>query len=246
MDKLIGMLKDYARFLELEDNIPHWEQQRSEGKVRLGELRLSRDQKQWDLDHLENPGFFQRIFGKAEEKKEKLTRQLSQVKAALTAAQWELEDLDKKLEAAKLEMENISGSREAYAQAKQAAQLTTMEESQLMMEELAAFTPAALTATDRVIDALENARPWMQQDVRYTGVSSGNRKMEFLELAAENARRLVQILAIMPEGCASVGSYLKAPEGYVDTVTMEYARLDRLNNAIEQVRETRNQLRMLQ
>ena len=65
----------------------------------------------------------------------------------------------------------------SYARAKQAASLSTMQESQLMMEELAAFTPAAIAAADRVLEALENARPWMRADVRYTGVSSGNRKM---------------------------------------------------------------------
>ena len=246
MDHLIEKLGDYARYLALEDSIPYWQQQRSDLKVRLGELRLSRDRKQWDLDHLENPGFFQRLLGKAEEKKEKLTRQISQVKAALNAAQWELETLDKKLEDAKREKEALSGSREAYALAKQAAVLTTMEESQLMMQEIAAFVPAAITAADRVLEALEDARPWMQKDVRYTGVSSANRKLECLARAAENARRLVQILDILPESCASVGSYLQAPEGYVGAVTMEYAKLDRLNSAIEQVRQTRNQLGMLQ
>lgn len=246
MEDLIKKLGDYARYLALEDSIPYWQQQRSDLKVRLGELRLSRDRKQWELDHLENPGFFQRLLGKAEEKKEKLTRQVSQVKAALNAARWELETLDKKLEEAMREKETLCGSREAYALAKQEAVLTTMEESQLMMQEIAAFVPAAITAADRVLEALEDARPWMQQDVRYTGVSAANRKLECLTLAAENARRLVSILETMPQGCADVGGYLQSPEGYVDAVTMEYAKLDRLNSAIGQVRQTRNQLGMLQ
>ena len=246
MEDLIRKLGDYARYLALEDSIPYWQQQRSDLKVRLGELRLSRDRKQWELDHLENPGFFQRLLGKAEEKKEKLTRQVSQVKAALNAARWELEELDKKLEEAMREKETLCGSREAYALAKQEAVLTTMEESQLMMQEIAAFAPAAITAADRVLEALEDARPWMQQDVRYTGVSAANRKLECLTLAAENARRLVSILETMPQGCADVGGYLQSPEGYVDAVTMEYVKLDRLNSAIGQVRQTRNQLGMLQ
>lgn len=246
MEKLVELLKKYSRFLELEDNIPQWEQEYAELKVRIGELRLNQAQKKWDLEHLENPGFFRRLLGKTEEKKEKLTKQLREVTAALSAAQWEREEMEKKLESGKRELETLTGTLEAYAQAKREATLTTMEESQLMMEELAAFTPAAIAAAERVIGALEEARPWLRADVRYTGVSSGNRKMELLALAAENARRLVELIHMMPEGCASVGSYLKAPDGYVDAVTMEYAKLDRLNNAIEQVRETRNQLRMLQ
>lgn len=246
MENLVAALHDYGRFLELEDAIPHWEQQRAEQKVRLGELRLNRDQKKWDLDHLENPGFFLRLLGKAEEKKEKLSKQLREVTAAVNAAQWELEALDKRIEAGKQELQALCGSREAYVRAKGSAALSMAQESQLMMQEIAVFTPVAIAAADRVIEALENARPWMQKDVRYTGVFSDNRKMEFLALAAENARRLVEILGIMPEGCANVGSYLRAPEGYVDAVTSEFGKLDRLNNAANQVLETRNQLRLLQ
>lgn len=246
MDKILACLHQYGRFLELEDALPHWEQQRCDQKTRLDELRLNQAQKKWDLEHLETPGFFQRLLGKTEEKKEKLTKQLREVTSALNAAQWELEALDKQIESGRQELEALVGSREAYARAKREASLTSVQESQLMMEEIAAFTPAALAAADRVIEALEEARPWMQTDVRYTGVYSGNRKMEFLALAAENARRLVEILSAMPEGCANVGNYLRSPEHYVDAATMEYAKLDRLNSAMDQVRETRNQLRMLQ
>lgn len=246
MEKLTLLLREYARFMELQESLPALEQQLEEEKPRLGELRLSQAQKKWELEHLENPGFFQRLLGRAEEKKEKLSKQLREVTSALTAAQWEQKALEETIAASRQELEQLEGSRERYLQAKEQAALSTLEESQLVMEEIAAFTPAALAAADRILDCLEQARPWMRQDVRYTGVHSGNRKMEFLALAAENARQLVFLLTMLPEGCADVGSYLKNPEGYVDAVTMEYAKLDRLNNAVEQVRQTRNQLRMLQ
>ena len=116
----------------------------------------------------------------------------------------------------------------------------------MVMEEIAAFAPAAIAAAERVLSFLEEARHWMQEDVRYKGVRPNNRKMECLAEAAANAKRLVEILNMLPEGCASAGGYLRSPEGYVDAVTTEYAKLDRLNNAVNQVRETRNQLRMLQ
>lgn len=246
MEALTALLKRYGRFLELEDNIPHWEGQRKELHERIRELQLNRDQKKWDLDHLENPNFFRRLFGKAEEKKEKLTKQLREVMSALTAAQWELDALEKKLEQGRQEVQTLSGSREDYERAKRDAALTSIQEGQLMMEELAAFTPAAIAAADRVLDALEEARPWMQEDARSRGVRPDNRKMELLSLAEKNAQRLCEILKIMPEGCAGVGSYLQDPGGYIDAVTSEFGRLDRLNNAIAQVRETRNQLGMLQ
>lgn len=246
MEDLIVKLHGYGRFLELEAAIPHWEQQRAEQKTRLGELRLNRDQKKWDLDHLENPGFFRRLLGKTEENKEKRSKQLREVTAALNAAQWELDALEKQIECGKRELDALCDSREAYARAKAGAALSTIQESQLMMEELAAFTPAALTSAERVLEALEAARPWMRQDARQACASSGNRKMECLAMAARNARRLVEILSIMPEGSASIGSYLRMPEDYVTAVTSEFKQLDRLNNAMDQVRETRNQLRMLQ
>lgn len=246
MEKLIKSLHDYGRFLELEDLLPQWQQQFAEQKIRIGELRLNRDQKQWELDHLESPGFFRRLLGRVEEKKDRLGQQLREVTAALNAAQWEQQDLQQKIEAAKEELSALSESRELYTVAKENASLSTMEESQLVMEEIASFTPAALAAAERVLDALEEARHWMQEDVRYKGVRPNNRKMECLAEAADNAKRLVEIIAMLPEGCASVGGYLHAPEGYVDAVTTEYAKLDRLNNAVNQVRETRNQLRMLQ
>lgn len=246
MVELIKRLRAYGRFLELTDNIPYWEAQIPELKERIEELKWNRDSKEIELMGLKNPNFFQKLFGGLEEKKEKLAQQLSQSTAAWNAAKWELEDLEKKLTAGKQELETLTDSREVYAEAKQAAVLTTMQESQLMMEEIATFTPVAISAADRCLEALEDTRPWMRQDALRTGVSGSNRKMEFLAKAEENAVRLVQILSIMPEGCANVGSYLRSPSGYVDAVTMEYARLDRLNNAIDQVRETRNQLRMLQ
>lgn len=246
MEELIKTLHDYGRFLSLQDLIPQWEQQFAEQKVRIGELRLNRDQKQWELDNMENPGFFRRLLGKTEEKKDRLGQQLREVTAALNAAQWEQQDLQQKIESAKTELETLSYSRKTYIEEKNRTILTTMQESQLAMEEIASFTPAALAAADRIIASLEEARHWMQEDVRYKGVRPNNRKMECLTEAARNSARLVEIIAMLPEGCASVGSYLRAPEGYVDAVTMEYAKLDRLNNAVNQVRETRNQLRMLQ
>lgn len=246
MEALTQLLKKYGRLLELEDNLPYWEAQRPELREKIRELKWNRDSKEVELLNLKSPNFFQRLFGGVEEKKDKLRQQLSQATAAWNAAKWELEALDKKIADGKQELESLTGCREAYEKARQEAVLTSIQEGQLMMEELAAFTPAAKAAAERVINALEEARPWMQQDAVRRGVSSQNRKMEFLALAAGSARQLTDILSIMPEGAASVGSYLRNPESYVTSVTSEYGQLDRLNNAIRQVRETRNQLGMLQ
>ena len=246
MEALMEKLSAYGRYLELSDDIPYWESQVPELKERIKELEWNRWGKETELAGLQEPTFFQRLFGKVEEKKEKLHQQLSRATAAWNAAKWELEDLEKKINAGKETLEALSYSREDYEAAKQNAALTSAQESQLMMAELTAFTPAAISAADRCLEALEDARFWMQEDAVRKGVRDANQKMACLARAEENAVRLVQILSIMPEGAASVGRYLRSPEGYVDAVTSEFARLDRLNNAISQVRETRNQLRMLQ
>lgn len=246
MEELARLLNNYGRFLELEDSVPYWEAQLPERLARIRELKLNRDKKEIDLSNLQEPNFFQRLLGRTEEKKERLSKQLRESTAAHEAAKQELKALEKKIAEGKQELESLAGSREAYEQAKKAAVLTIGQESQLMMQELAAFTPAALAAADRIIEALEDARFWMQEDAYRRGVSQDNRKMELLSSAEENAQRLRSILTIMPEGVAGVGSYLQSPNGYIYGVTSEFGQLDRLNNAIDQVRETRNQLRMLQ
>lgn len=246
METLMEKLGAYGRFLELTDDIPYWGSQIPELKERIEELKWNRDSKELELTWLENPNFFQRLFGKVEEKKEKLRQQLSQATAAWNAAKWELEALERKIAEGKQTLETMQHSREIYEAAKSEAVLTTAQESQLMMAELTAFTPAAIAAAERCLEALEDARFWMQEDALRKGVRDINQKMACLSRAAENARRLVEILSIMPEGVANVGAYLRSPEGYVDAVTSEFKRLDRLNSAIDQVRETRNQLRMLQ
>lgn len=246
MEELIAQLHAYGRFLELEDSIPYWEQQVPELKQRIRELTVNRDGKRFALNALENPNFFQRLLGKVEEKKEKAGKQLREVTAALNAAQWELKDLEEKITAGKRELESLAGSREDYAQAKRDTNLTSLQEGQLVMEEIAAFAPVAIAAADRILEALEEARPWAQEDARSRGVRPENRKLEFLSRAEENAKRLCAILSILPEGVAGMGSYLRAPGSYITGVTSECGQLDKLNQALDQVRETRNQLQMLQ
>lgn len=242
MKDLRKHLHDYGRYLELEDCIPDWESQLPELRSRIRELQWNRDGKQSDLNALENPGFFQRLLGRVEEKKERLHKQLRESTAAHTAATQELAALEKRIAAGKAELASLSGSREAYERARQAAELTAMEESQLIMEQIAAFTPAALAAADRILDALAEARSWMQQDALRRGVSQENRKLEFLAKAQENVERLCSILQTMPEGIAQVGSYLQSPGSYITCVTSEFKQLDRLNLAMEQVQTVRNQL----
>jgi len=245
MDELLKRLKDYSRFLELEDSIPYWESQIPELKARIGEMKWNLQQKELELLQWQNPNFFQRVFGRAQEKQEKLSQQIREIKSARMAAQWELEGLEKKITEGKLELEVLADSGAAYQAAKEQTVLTTARESRLMMEEISAFAPLALETTGRALEALEDARPWMQKDALTTRVGEGNRKMECLQRAQDCAHRLLEILAVLPEGVASPGSSFENLYGYICGVTSEFKQLDRLNSAVEQLRTVRNQLRLL-
>ena len=93
MEDLIKKLRDYSRFLELEDSIPYWESLMPELEARIEELKWNRQQKELELLQLKEPTFFQRWFGRSEEKKELLNKQIREITAAQSAAIWELEDL---------------------------------------------------------------------------------------------------------------------------------------------------------
>ncbi len=245
MEALLTKLRAYSRQLELEDNIPYWESQIPELQSRLRELEQNRRQKQIDLDWMEEPNLFQRLFGRFEDKKEKLTKQLQEIRAAHTAVCWELESLEKKITEGKRELEALAGSRGAYEAAKAEMLFSPAQESCLMMEELSAFAPVALETAWRALEALEAARPWMQKDALTTRVGEDNRKMECLYNAQAYTRRLRQILSVLPEGTANVGSSFEDLYAYICGVTSEFKQLDRLNSAIEQVRTVRNQLKLL-
>ena len=245
MEQLLENLRSYGRLLELEDSIPYWESQIPELKDRMTEMKWNQQQKETELLTLQEPNMFQRIFGRAEEKKEKLVKQIREITAARTAAQWELDDLEKQIAAGKQEVAALAESREAYETARNALTLSAAQESRLLMEQISVLAPVALEAAWHVLTALENARPWMQQDAVRKGVSEKNRKMECLLKAEEAAARLRNILEALPEGVATVGSYLQSPHDYIYGVTSEFKQLDRLERAQEQIRTIRTQLKLL-
>lgn len=245
MEDLLSKMKSYSRFLELEDSIPYREAQIPELKARLSEMKWNLHQKEAELLNLQEPNFFQRMFGRAEEKKEKLSKQIREITAARTAALWELESLEQQIQSEKQEKEALAGSREGYEAAKAEAVLTPAQESRLMMEEITAFVPVALETAWHVLEALEDTRPWMSRDAQTTRISENNRKMECLAKAEDAGQRLLELLTVLPEGIAEPGSYLKAPHAYIYGVASEFKQLDRLEQAQEQVRTVRNQLKQV-
>lgn len=204
MEDLIKNLRAYGRFLELEDSIPFWESQIPELKDRLEEMKWNQQQKEMELLNLQEPNFVQRIFGKAEEKKERISKQIREITAAKTAAQWELEGLEKQIAAGREELALLADSRKNYEAARSGAALSAAQESRLLMEQITAFAPLALETAWRALTVLEDARPWIRSN---RAMVEGSRKMELLYRAQDHSRRLLKILAALPEGL-----WLPAPD----------------------------------
>ena len=242
MDELLKKMKDYSRYLELEDSIPYWEGQIPELEERLEEMKWNLQQKELELLQLKEPGFFQRIFGRAEEKKEVLSRQIREITSAQLAATWELEGLQKKLTEGNAELQTLEGSEDAYQTAKASAVLTTAQESRLMMEQITAFAPLALETAWRALMTLEEARPWIRSN---RILVEGSRKMELLYRAQNQTRRLLKMLAALPEGAANPGTKLENLYDYICGATSEYKQQDLLENVQIELRTMRNQLKLL-
>lgn len=245
MEQLLCKLRNYSRYLEMEDSVPYWESQIPELEDRIAEMQWNLKQKELELLQLKEPNFIQRVFGRAEQKKENLNRQIREIRSAHMAATWDLEGLQKKIEAGKREMEILAGSGEAYEEAKARTILTTGEESLLLMEQITAFAPLALETAWHVLETLEEARSWMQRDAQTTRAIPGSRRMELLYRAQDQSRLLLKILAALPEGITSPGSRLEHLYDYIGGVTSEFKQLDRLETVQEQIRTVRNQLKLL-
>ena len=177
MEDLIKKLHAYSRFLELEDSIPYWESLIPELEDRIEELKWNKQQKELEMLQLKEPNFLQRLFGRAEEKKELLSRQIREITAAHSAAIWELEGLQKNLQEGKRELATLTDSRKDYEDAKAESMLSPGQESHLLMEQITAFAPLALETAWRALTTLEDARPWMRSN---RAMADGSRKMELL------------------------------------------------------------------
>ena len=230
-------LKNYSRWLKLEASLPRLEEALAEAKAlridAAGQVRVA----QWELDRLERPGFFQRLKGDLEEKKTQAYREFRAAQVKHQNAQAEVEQRSQELEKAREERSALSGSWDAFLREKGNADLTD-EEKQFL-------AGIGIGLANDCLDALEQARPWMQMDVRYTYVREDNRKLEFLGIARERSGRILAILEQLPEESVDIPQYLRSPDGFILGVTMEYKQLDRLNLAIDQIRGVRRQLKEL-
>ena len=232
MEQLLEKMQACRRQLELEDRLPAWERQLQERKAQISEMTENLKQKEQALEKLCNPGFLRRLSGRTGVQKERICIQLREIMAARTAAQRDLQSLEQRILSGKREQLTLADSRTTYEAAKSAMVLTPARESQLMMAELSAFAPFAMETAAGVLTELEEAEPWLEQE------QHRQQQLETLEAAAN---RLQDILSVLPEGIAPVGSFLREPRLFLGEGNVS----DRLIQAQEQICQVINQLRLL-
>lgn len=223
------LLTAYGRYLELEGQLPAWQLQLQEKKEELEDAKQELHYQKVQLLSAQNPDFFQRLFGKWEAKVEKAQEAVRTATGECEKLKWDIAQLETMLEQGQKEFDRLA------LDVKQYQRMLPLER-----EEVHYLAPAAIAAAQRCLEALQAAAPWMRADARTTRVVSGNRRMEFLARAQTQAETLMGLYALTPKGTLDVGNYLRNPDYYIRGVTSEYAQLDRLNNAITEVRDLRN------
>ena len=202
------------------------------------ELRYAKIQ----LLSLESPDFFLRLMpAKLEKKKEAAQAEVRAHTAALENAKRELENKRITLAQLKEEYQTLLPRRAEYEAGK--GSFPAELEQHLVCS-------AGIRLSERTVFFLQEARKHMTGEAirgqtTHGHQLRGNRKLEFLTKAADDAKKLKELLDHLPSPLALKGSYLSWPDHYVTEPTTPYAQLDRLNMAVATVRDVRDQLKML-
>lgn len=212
------LLSAYGRYLELEQLLPNWQQELQDKNDALQEAKEEMNWQKLQLIGAENPNFFQRLLGNWEAKIEKAQEEVRAATAEYEKQKWDIAQLAEDMQ--------------AYQQM-----------LPLNQQEARYLAPAAIVAASECLAALEAASPWVRRDAHTTRISSGNRRMELLAKAQSHAETLMRLLSLLPEGTIVPGRYLRDPDNYIRGVTSEYAQMDRLNYAMDQIREHRRSWR---
>lgn len=191
---------------------------------------------------LDSPNFFLKLMpAKLENQRELARAEVRAHTAALEEARRELEAKRYTLESVKEEYQTLLPRREEYAAGKGSFPAG-------LEQHLACFEGIQLA--DRVLFYLENLGKYMRGEAKRGETTHGyhvrgDRKLECLSEAARYAKQLKDVLDRLPTPLKLKGSYLSWPDHYVTEPTSPYAQLDRMNMAIDTVRDVRKQLREL-
>lgn len=245
MDIVLKFLHDYVRQRNLEKQIPELDEKLREKKSGLRDARLATAQAKWELNKAEKGGFFQRLLGNQEEKREKAHREYREAQAAEQREKQSAEEAETALEEAKQEKAALDGSWEKFLAAKEKYLEEGGDAEAIADAARPILASQAVQEIGECLADLEEALPWMRADVRTTRISPENRKLEFLSYAREHANITMELLEQLPAGSVDPPSYLRNPDGFIMGVAMPHKQLDRMELAQNQLRELRSKLRQL-
>lgn len=247
MERLQKLISNAANLEKLELEIPELEARNADLKEIVSDRKYERDWAILAAKNLENPGFFQRLLGRVEEKQEKAQAEARQAIAEYEKEKQELDKLEQQLTCAQETRASLAGACEVYAKARvvylSSADANGKQQVQEMETEV--FRPVAIECLRRIRNALYSARGWMKKDIQPRHTAVATRRMEFLHLADTYAEKLQTLLTYFPEGSVVLGASMTEPSAYIQSVSMNLSQIDYLNIAIEQSLRVQEQLEAL-
>lgn len=227
MDEIYELLTKAGRFWLLEDEMPGLVLRREELEKQVKSLKSDLGWAKLEVKNLEQPGFFQRLLGRHEEKLEQAQAEVRRIAAAHAQAQRELEALESELRERQTELEALRPDVEHYARLKS----TCPDQDALAQKEALVRCPVAVNAAERCIAALEKCRR--------SPVS-----MDRLNQAEHELPLLRSVVDHLPQVCQSPGPYLRSGMQWIRAVS-GYAQIDRAELAKLEIRALQDRLHQI-
>jgi len=231
---------------ELESDLAHLEQRRQ--FLEEAVLRGTYETREAEAAALEYEGFslrslLDKLSGKWEEKREALQHSVRRVKAELAAAKQELTQVRAEQDRILSQLQPLRGLGETVDLAET---LEPRQREWILRLEARLATKTLIDALECNLAELESAQEWARPQSRIEAIP-GQTKYQHLARADACAKQCCEAL----ERIAACGilleihPYFTNPTGYISGVAAQYAQLDRINQALGGIRETRKQAREL-
>mgnify|MGYP003294900411 CR=1 FL=1 len=115
-EQVASFQQQIARWKELEQAFPQMREKLEELQSEIPERKPIIAQAKFDLDKVENPGFFSRLLGKQEELMAKARTAYREAAAGLDNCQRAISALENRISEQTQELEQLAGSETAYRQ----------------------------------------------------------------------------------------------------------------------------------
>lgn len=180
--------------------------------------------------------FLDKLSGIQEEKQEALVRKAAASDSVLRSLQRELERIDSALEEVRMEYGDLDRNLDVI----ELAQTLESEEREVLLWKAAGVAASRmLPLLQSAKTSLEEAQEWARPHNRID-VAPGYTKGKLLAEAEACARQCNECLCYIAQ-CGillEIHPYFHNPSGYIHGVAAEYAELDRINRALDGIRQT--------